>query len=83
MDHSLLQRTTMRLSDLSADVRNALPGLDKGRGELIIPGLRILEVYLEKITPEVCRVTNLGLRYGILVQILSQREILENPLETQ
>lgn len=83
VDHSLLQRTTMRLSDLSADVRNALPGLDKGRGELIIPGLRILEVYLEKITPEVCRVTNLGLRYGILVQILSQREILENPLETQ
>lgn len=83
VDFHLVQRTTMRLADLSSDVRNGLPGLDKGRGDLIIPGLRILEVYIEKINPEVCRVTNLGLRYGIMVQALSERGILENPLETQ
>ncbi len=83
VDYGLVKRTFMRLGDLSAEVRNKIPGLDKGRGDLIIPGLRILENYIEKLNPDVCRVTNLGLRYGILVQLLSQQNLLESPLENQ
>lgn len=77
VDSPLLQRTVSRLSNLSKDVRDRLPGLDKGRGDLIVPGLKILEIYLEKVHPEVCRVTNLGLRYGMLVHKLSEQGLIQ------
>lgn len=79
VDSPLLQRSISRLSDLSKDVRDGLPGLDKGRGDLIVPGLKILEIYLEKIHPEVCRVTNLGLRYGMLVHKLCEQGLIQLP----
>ena len=43
---SRLRQVVGRVSRLSVDQRNRLPGLDRGRGEIILAGLKIYEVIL-------------------------------------
>lgn len=56
-----------RLAGLPAPERAALPGLDPGRAEIIIPGLCILEAFLAYAGRDAFRVSDRGIRYGIIL----------------
>jgi exopolyphosphatase/guanosine-5'-triphosphate,3'-diphosphate pyrophosphatase len=56
-----------RLSDLSPELRSALPGLEQGRGEVIICGLFWMRSLVEKFKVESFRVSTMGLRHGLLL----------------
>jgi exopolyphosphatase/guanosine-5'-triphosphate,3'-diphosphate pyrophosphatase len=57
-----------RLEALPSAERAALPGLDPGRAEIIVPGLCILESFLDFAGRERFRVSDRGIRYGILLE---------------
>lgn len=56
-----------RLEALPAAERAALPGLDPGRAEIIVPGLCILEAFLRHAGCSSFRVSDRGIRYGIIL----------------
>lgn len=55
------------LSGMEASGRAALPGLDPGRGEIVVPGLCILEAFLGFAGRERFLVSDRGIRYGVLL----------------
>lgn len=61
-----LDRHITRLSDLSRELRAALPGLDHGRSEIIICGLYWIRSVVEKLKVESFRISTAGLRFGLL-----------------
>lgn len=60
------------IADLPPEARAVLPGLDPGRAEIIIPGLSILEAFLFHSGREVFRVSDRGIRYGVILEALAQ-----------
>lgn len=58
-----------RLAALPAGERAALPGLDPGRAEIVVPGLCILEAFLAFAGKESFQVSDRGIRYGIILDI--------------
>ena len=72
-DHQLtladLERLLARLSCLSGSERNQLPGLDHGRGEIIIGGLLILLTLLKVMPCPKVTVSDGGLLEGILLSV--------------
>jgi exopolyphosphatase/guanosine-5'-triphosphate,3'-diphosphate pyrophosphatase len=54
------------LSNLSGELRNAMPGLEQGRGDVIICGLYWLRSLCEKLKIDSLKISTLGLRYGLL-----------------
>lgn len=63
-----------RLESLSAAERAALPGLDPGRAEIIIPGLCILEAFLAHAGVAAFRVSDRGIRYGVILEAIATQE---------
>lgn len=63
-----------RLEALPAAERAALPGLDPGRAEIIVPGLCILDAYLRHAGCEAFRVSDRGIRYGVILDALAAEE---------
>lgn len=59
--------TIARLSALPAAERAALPGLDPGRADIIVPGLCILEAFLRVSGCDRFRVSDRGIRYGVIL----------------
>lgn len=57
-----------RLEALPSAERATLPGLDPGRAEIIVPGLCILESFLDFAGRDRFRVSDRGIRYGILLE---------------
>ena len=57
-----------RLAPLSALEREALPGLERGRGDLILPGLDIVLATLELFGKSTLRVSDFGLLEGLLLK---------------
>ncbi|GHV11470.1 bifunctional 3-dehydroquinate synthase/phosphatase [Fibrobacterales bacterium] len=62
-----IERVIIHLSNLSADLRNTLPGLENGRGDLIICGLYWIRSLCEKLKIDSIRISTLGLRFGLLL----------------
>lgn len=62
-----LDRVIQRLTDASREMRAVMPGLEQGRGELIVPTLCWIRALLDKLKPEMVRVSTLGVRYGVLI----------------
>ena len=62
------------LEVMTAADRAALPGLDPGRAEIIIPGLCILEAFLAHADLSSFRVSDRGIRYGVILDALAKRE---------
>lgn len=60
------------LASLPAAERAALPGLDPGRAEIIVPGLCILEAYLAHAGIAAFRVSDRGIRYGVILDSLAK-----------
>lgn len=73
----LLQLNTIReleqslLSCKKAD-RASLPGLEKGREEVIVAGAIIISTVMETLNLQECLVSDLGLREGLLIDLAAQ-----------
>lgn len=69
----LSQRTLARMSDrlqgLSPVEREELPGMEKGRGDLILPGLRIVLALLDTLDRKRITVSDFGLLEGVLLSL--------------
>lgn len=62
-----------RLSAMDAAGRAALPGLDPGRAEIVVPGLCILDALLGYAGRETFRVSDRGIRYGVILGSLEAK----------
>jgi exopolyphosphatase/guanosine-5'-triphosphate,3'-diphosphate pyrophosphatase len=62
-----------RLGALTVAERGALPCLEPGRADLIVPGTAIVMATLEQVGVDVLRVSDAGLREGILVHAIEER----------
>jgi len=65
-----LDRTWQRLVTLSAADRNLLPGLQEGRGEILLAGVKIYQVLLELLELNQMTVSDTGLLEGILLSCI-------------
>lgn len=67
LDAGILRTMLDRLEGLSVPEREALPGMEKGRGDLIIPGLRLVLAILKLFGKESLTVSDFGLLEGLLL----------------
>jgi exopolyphosphatase/guanosine-5'-triphosphate,3'-diphosphate pyrophosphatase len=61
-----IEQVIIHLSNLSAELRNAMPGLEQGRGDVIICGLYWIRSLCEKLKIDSIKISTLGLRFGLL-----------------
>ena len=61
-----IERVIIHLSGLSKELRNTLPGLEQGRGDIIICGLYWIKSLCEKLKIDSMKISTLGLRFGLL-----------------
>jgi len=61
------------LASLSDRERAALPGLDPGRADILMPGLCILEAFLKAAGCAAFRVSDRGIRYGVILDWIKKR----------
>jgi exopolyphosphatase / guanosine-5'-triphosphate,3'-diphosphate pyrophosphatase len=61
-----IERVIIHLSGLSKELRNTMPGLEKGRGDIIICGLYWIRSLCEKLKIDSIKISTLGLRFGLL-----------------
>lgn len=66
-------RTIDLLAALSDADRAALPGMDKGRMDILMPGLCILEAFLMATGRTEFRVSDRGIRYGVILDWIKKR----------
>jgi exopolyphosphatase/guanosine-5'-triphosphate,3'-diphosphate pyrophosphatase len=63
-------RQLARLSALSVDGRGALPCLEPGRADLIVPGVAIVVAAMERLGMDAMLVSDWSLREGIVAELL-------------
>ena len=68
-----ITRLGARLGGLTVAERGALPCLEAGRADLIIPGIAIVTATLDMLGVETLRVSEYGLREGVLVDAIERR----------
>ncbi len=61
-----IEQIIIHLSNLSKELRNAVPGLEQGRGDVIICGLYWIRSLCEKLRVDSIKISTLGLRFGLL-----------------
>jgi exopolyphosphatase/guanosine-5'-triphosphate,3'-diphosphate pyrophosphatase len=66
---SRLQQWQARLAPLSPEEREALPGMETGRGDLIIPGLEIILCLMQKMKADSLTVSDFGILEGLLLSL--------------
>jgi exopolyphosphatase/guanosine-5'-triphosphate,3'-diphosphate pyrophosphatase len=59
-----------RLASLTLEEILALPGMDKGRADIIMPGLCLLESFLKGAGLESCLISDRGVRYGVIIDAI-------------
>jgi len=67
-----IARLSARLGGLTVGERAALPCLEPGRADLIIPGIAIVMATLDQLGLETLRVSEYGLREGMLVDAIER-----------
>lgn len=70
-----LERMLDRLIPLSIEERELLPGMEKGRGDLILPGLRIVLGILERMGLRQVTVSDFGLLEGALLGLDENQDL--------
>jgi len=68
LDKKALQHWVRIIGDLSSRERNALPGLDPGRGDILLAGACILLALVEVTGLPGIRISDRGLRFGLLLE---------------
>lgn len=68
-----VERLLTRLGGLTLAERAALPGLEPGRADVLIPGIAICLATMERLEFEALTVSDRSLREGILCEILAAR----------
>jgi len=71
LERQELREIYQRLLDLSPEEREEVPGMEKGRGDLIIPGISVVLELLEKIDCSFLIVSDFGLLEGALIDLSS------------
>ncbi len=74
INNAVLQRTNLqallsRLAPMTPAQREALPGLEPGRGDLILPGLQIVLALLEMYRAEYLTVSDFGILEGVALEL--------------
>jgi len=74
INNAVLRRSSLnvllaRLQRLTPAQREALPGLEKGRGDLILPGLQIVLALLEAFRSDRLTVSDFGILEGVALQL--------------
>ncbi|MBI1795896.1 MAG: Ppx/GppA family phosphatase [Candidatus Eisenbacteria bacterium] len=77
LTYEALQRTTRRLARMTTREREALPGIDAQRAEIILPGAVVLEHVLESLDAPAIVLSDYGVREGIVTDYIGRhgREI--------
>ena len=73
LSRETVRRLLVRLGGLAVADRGRLPCLDPGRADLIIPGIAIVMATFEAIGVDTLRVSEFGLREGLLVDAIERR----------
>lgn len=68
LERCWLNEMTSYLTGLTLEQRLALPGMEKGRGDIIVPGLQIVCALLDLVGSEALRVADAGLLEGVLLK---------------
>ena len=68
----LVDKWLSELDRLPVHLRERLPGLSAGRAEILPAGLAALRFCLEHLKPETAVVSDLGLRWGLLLDALGE-----------
>jgi exopolyphosphatase / guanosine-5'-triphosphate,3'-diphosphate pyrophosphatase len=63
------------LNTLSETERARLPGMDQGRMDILVPGLCILEAILRQFESPSFRISDRGIRYGVILDWLKQQQV--------
>ncbi len=63
------------LDPLSDNQREQLPGLEKGRGDLILPGIRIVLGIFEHFQKDLLKVSDFGLLEGLLLTMAGKQSL--------
>jgi exopolyphosphatase/guanosine-5'-triphosphate,3'-diphosphate pyrophosphatase len=73
LDRNAIARQRDRLCGLTADERGALPCLEPGRADLIVPGLAIVTATMAELSRETLIVSDMGLREGLMSEGIERR----------
>lgn len=68
LERCWLNEMTTYLTDLTLEQRQVLPGMEKGRGDIIVPGLQIVCELLDLVGSKSLRAADAGLLEGILLK---------------
>jgi exopolyphosphatase/guanosine-5'-triphosphate,3'-diphosphate pyrophosphatase len=71
LTHAAIERQRQRLAALDVAGRAALPCLEPGRADLILPGVAIVMATLARVGCERLTVSDWGLREGLVAGILA------------
>jgi len=72
LDQPMLESQLSRLEALPPNEREALPGMEKGRGDLIVPGLRTVLEIMTRLAKEVLTVSDFGLLEGVALALADE-----------
>jgi exopolyphosphatase/guanosine-5'-triphosphate,3'-diphosphate pyrophosphatase len=72
LDLELVEKWLAKLDALPVHLRARLPGLTAGRADILPTGLAVLRFCLEFLRPERARVSDLGLRWGLLLDAMGE-----------
>ncbi len=68
---------------LNVEVLSQMPGLDQRRGEIFIPGVRIIQAFMNVLKPTSIRISTLGVRRGALIDHLDLLGNKEQPKQSE
>lgn len=71
IDDIRIEHCSRLLSSLTVEQRESLPGMEKGRGDLILPGLTVLSGLMKLFGKKEMVVSDFGLLEGLLLQMAS------------
>jgi exopolyphosphatase/guanosine-5'-triphosphate,3'-diphosphate pyrophosphatase len=67
-----LDRLWLRLAALPVLERNRLPGLESGRGEILLAGIKIFQILLEELGGEAMQISDAGLLEGLVLSSIEK-----------
>ena len=76
-----LEKTITKISNVSKELRASMPGLEKGRSDVIICGLYWLRSLLARLHAESFRISTAGLRFGLLYPPKPEEKNVEEKME--